>query len=828
MDAHFLWTICYFPSPRTVFSVMLKNYLVIAARSLRRHFFLSSANVVGLAVGMAVCMLIFLYIQDELSFDRMHDDAGRIVRVIEARTTAEGGEQHFTYTAGALGPELERSVPAVEQAVRMVSSWSSGRRVVQRGEARFYVGDHVFTEQGIFDMFDFEFVSGSPGGALDEPNEVVLTTESAKRYFGAEDPVGQILEVEGFADFTVTGVIDLPHNTHFEKSILFSFETLMQIEGWRNWLSGWGSTGVMTYLKLAPGTSLSSAQTAVGEAFVRHADDEMQASRAPYVQALQDIHLRSGHIDFDENRAAGSPAYLYLFGAIAFFVILIAAINYTNMATARSMQRAREIGMRKAVGAHRMQLVGQFLAESLLIAAVALILAAAIVWVTLPVFNEMAGKTLAPGIATAWPLIGGGIVIAAFVGLLAGMYPAVYISRYRPATVLRGLAGTAGGGAPLRKSLVVVQFTMSIVLIIGTLLIHNQLEYIQNKRLGFEQDQLVVVDINSGNVRSSFEAVKQEFAGVPGVANVAVSNNIPGDWKNIPQVDAVPAGQENASTVHFLGVDEDFLDTWKIDLLEGANFGRGFATDSTSLLVNETAARRLGVGVGDLISFPEDGDCANCPNAFEARVAGIVRDFHFESLHRPIGPLLLGYRTNPIDVIDYFTIRMDARSTSAVIAGLSAVGERFDPDHPFEHNFLDQRLAEFYTSEQQVRSIVGTAAMLAILIACLGLFGLAAFTAERRTKEIGIRKTLGATVGQIVALLTGDFARLVGIAFLIASPLAYLVMRWWMQDFAYHAPIGVATFLLAGGAALTLAVLTVSYQSVKAALADPVKSLRYE
>lgn len=807
---------------------MLKNYLTVAARSLRRNLFLSAANIVGLAVGLTVCMLIFLYIQDELSFDRMHDDAGRIVRVLEARTTAEDAEQHFAYTAGALGPELERTIPAVERSVRMVSSWSSGRRVVQRGETRFYVGDHVFTEQGIFDLFDLDVVSGTPVGALDEPNEVVLTTASAERYFGTEDPVGQILEVEQYGDFTVTGVIDLPNNTHFDKSILFSFETLMQIEGWRNWLTSWRSNGVMTYLKLAPGASIASAEGAVDEAFARHAGDEAKASRSPYVQSLEDVHLRSGHIDFDENRAAGSPVYLYLFGAIALFVILIAAINYTNMATARSMQRAREIGMRKAVGAHRMQLVGQFLAEALLTAALALTLASALVWMLLPAFNAMAGKSLALHLATSWPLIGGGIVIAAVVGLLAGSYPAVYVSRYRPATVLRGLAGTAGGRAPLRKSLVVVQFTMSIVLIIGTLLIHNQLEYIQQKRLGFEQDQLVIVDINSGSVRSSFETVKQEFAGVPGVENVSVSNNIPGDWKNIPQVDAVRAGQENASTVHFLGVDEDFLETWQIELLEGTNFGRGFASDSTSLLVNETAAQRLGVAVGDLIHFPEDSDCADCPNRFEARVAGVVRDFHFESLHRTIGPLVLGYRTNPIDVIDYFAIRMDARSMPAVIAGLRAVGERFDPDTPFEHNFLDQRLADFYTSEQQVRRIVGAAALLAILIACLGLFGLAAFTAQRRTKEIGIRKTLGATVGQIVALLTGDFARLVGIAFLIASPLAYIVMRWWMQDFAYQAPIGVATFLLAGGAALALAVLTVSYQSIKAAVADPVKSLRYE
>ncbi len=807
---------------------MLRNYLTVALRTLRRYPFLSVANVVGLAVGLAACILILLYIQDELSFDTMHANADRIVRIVEVREAADGAKRHYAYTSGALGPEVRRTVPAVENAARLVGAMGTGRRVVERGEARFYVGDHAFTEPAFFEMFDFRFVAGSASGALDDPQEVVLTTESAERYFGREDPIGQTIGVEGIGDFTVTGVIDLPANTHVNKSIFFSFETLLQNEDWRNYLMSWESSIVMTYLQLAPQAAASRVDAAVAGTMALLADEETARIRRPYLQPLSKIHLGSGHVDFDENRAQGSPAYLYLFGAVALFVVLIAAINYTNLSTARSMRRAREIGMRKTVGALRSQLIGQFLVESLLTTCAALTLAAGLVWVALPLFNAVAGKSMTIATMNFGPIVAGAILLTFVVGLLAGSYPALYLSRFRPATVLGGAGTIPAGTAPLRKSLVILQFTMSIALIVGTLALHEQLDFVQNTRLGFNEDRLVVVDINDGRVRNAFETVKNEFAGVSGVERVSVSNNVPGDWKNIPRVDLARAGSEQVSTVHFLGVDEDFLDTYEIDLVYGERFGRGFATDSTSVLVNETAARQLGLSIGDLVRVPGDDSCSDCPNVFEARVAGVVGDFHYQSLHLPIGPLVIGYRTNPIDVIDYFTIRMDARSVPAVIDGLRRIGERFDPDHPFEYNFLDARLADFYTSERQVRSVIGAAALLAILIACMGLFGLAAFTAENRTKEIGIRKVLGATVGQIVALLTGDFARLVGIAFLIASPLAYLATQWWLKDFAYQAPLGVSIFLIAGAASLLLAVLTVSYQSIKAALADPVTSLRYE
>ena len=801
---------------------MLKNYLKVALRSIRRHPLYASMNVVALAVGLAAFVLIALYIADELSYDRMHAQSDRIFRIVEQRANPDASVQHFAYTAGALGPALEAALPEVMTSARAVSRWSAGRRVVERGDARFYVGDQLFTEPAFFDLFDLEFVAGGPEGALDEPLETVLTEEAARRYFGDEHAVGQHVSMEGMGDLTVRGVVRMPANTHLPYNIFISFASLTQFEGWRDWLGSWRSNGVITYLMLAPEAQAAEVEEKM-RAFIRdRADEETFADRAPYLQALTDVHLRSEHVDFDENRTPGRMVYIYLFGAVAVGIVLIAAMNYMNMATARSIRRAREVGLRKVVGAGRRQLAGQFLAESTLTTLLALALGVGAVALVLPQFNQIADKAITLEMAASWPfllgLVGAGIVV----GVLAGAYPAFYLSQFRPSDALRGSA--SGRRSPVWKGIVVAQFAISITLIVATLVITRQLDYVQNKPLGFEEDQLVVVDINDGNVRSQFDVVKQEFARVPGVESVSVSNNIPGDWKNIPQVEVLVDGLTDPATVHFLGVDEDFFDTYEIRLLEGMTFRGAFEADSTSLLVNETAARSLELSVGDRVRVPNDDPA----RAYAATVIGIVEDFHFRSLHERIGPMLLGYRSNPIDVIDYFTIRFDAADVGQTIAGLRSVGERFDPDHPFEYNFLDERLADFYASERRVRRIFSAAAALAILIACMGLFGLAAYAAERRTKEIGIRKVLGATAAGLVGLMTTDFARLVGVAFVLAAPLSYLAMHFWLQDFAYRTSIGWITLFGAGAIALLLATVTVGYHALRAATADPVESLRYE
>jgi putative ABC transport system permease protein len=795
---------------------MLKNYLIVALRSIRRNSLYAVMNVGGLAIGLAACILITLYIADELSFDRMHEDADRIYRVIEERTGVHGASQHFVYTMGPLGPALESSVPGVEETVRAMSAWSTGRRSIQRGDARFFVGNQLFTEPGFFDLFDFPFVAGDPEGALEEPFEVVLTEESALMYFGDENPIGQTLSVEFIGDFTVRGVVRVPQNTHVEYSMFFSFATMTSQEDWKNWLADWSTKRVMTYVRLAPGIDPAGIDQEMMRLVESHADEETRETRRPHLQALTDIHLGSSHIDFDENRGRGHAPYLYIFGVVAVFLVLIAAINYMNMATARSMRRAREIGLRKVVGAYRRQLIAQFLAESLLTSWMALVVALLLVRAALPAFNSFADKVL----AVSFPVLLGSLVLASIVGILAGSYPALFLSKFQPASILKGSGDRRMGGARMREALVVAQFVMSIALIVATIVVQNQLEFVQSKRLGFEEQQLVVVDINDGRLRAGYASVKQEMAAVPGVVNVSVSNNVPGDWKNIAQVEIASTGEDALTRAHFFAVDEHFLETYRIELAEGRSFGGEFATDSTSVLLNETAARTLRLDVGDRLRIPAQ--------AFEADVIGIVRDFHFMSLHQPIGPMVLGFRSNPIDLIDYFTVRISGENPLATIDGLRAVGERFDPDHPFELNFLDQRLMDFYTRETRVRQIFGASAALSILIACLGLFGLAAFTTEVRTKEIGVRKVLGASVTDIVSLLSRDLARLVVIAFVLAAPLAYLVMRWWLQDFAYRTDMGPSTFAAAGILAFVTAMATVSYHSIKAATADPVKNLRYE
>lgn len=799
---------------------MLRSYFLVAFRSVRRHPLYALMNVVGLAVGLAAFVLIALYIEDELSYDGMHSDAANIYRIVEARSTPDEGDKHFAYTAGTLGPELEASLPEVTTSVRGISRFASGRRVVERGDTRLYVGDQLFTEPAFFELLDFPFLVGNRDGALDEPLEVVLTTESARTFFGQEDPTGKTLTMEGVGDLTVRGVVDVPENTHIGYSLFVSFETLLQFEGWRNFLGSWGSSAVMTYVALDPSADPSAVQAKMQQLFRNRVDAEDAVARSPYLQPIRDIHLRSAHIEFDENRAPGRMVYLYLFGAVAVCVVLIAAMNYMNMATARSMRRAREVGMRKVVGARRNQLVAQFLAESVITTLVALGVSGGMVVAALPAFNQLANKSIELDLAAHWPvalvILGGATVV----GIVAGAYPAFFLSKFRPSTVLRGSGATRAGRSPVWKGVVVTQFALSITLIVATLVVSSQLEFIQTKKLGFDEQQLVVVDINDGAVRSQFDVVKEEFARVPGVQSVSVSNNVPGDWKPIPQVEVARTGSRELVTGHFLGVDETFLTTYEIQLTDGRGFSGRLGSDSTSVLLNQTAAALLKAGIGDQVHIPED--------EYEATVIGIVEDFHFASLHNQIGPMLLGYRSNPIDVIDYFSIRFDAANLAGTLQGLRSVGERFDPEHPFEYNFLDERLADFYTSEERVRRIFGAAAALAIIIACLGLFGLAAYSAEQRTKEIGIRKTLGATAASIVALMTTDFARLVAIAFVFAAPISYLAMGFWLRDFAYRTSVELTTLLLAGAAALFLAVLTVGFQALRAAMTDPVDSLRHE
>jgi putative ABC transport system permease protein len=810
---------------------VFKNHLKIAVRNLRKHKEYSLINIIGLAAGLACCILILLYVLDELNFDAFHKKADRIYRVVEIKQSPDLGEQHSALTAGTVGPALVSELPEIANSVRLLNPFT--RRTVQHGETRFYEADHLFTEPSFFELFDFALAQGDPKTALRDPKSVVLTAEAARKYFGDEEPYGKTLMVEQLGDFKVTGVLRaMPRNSHLNFSMLFSFATLEAIDGWKRFMNTWDSDGFITYVLLKE--DHAAVPPAKLAAFVnQHKAKEFGVTRSLYLQPLRQIHFYSSHIQIRRNENKGEIAYVYIFSAIAIFIVLIACINYMNLATARSMHFAKDVGIRKAVGAHRGQLIGQFLSESILFAFVAFLIAYATVELILPAFNAFTGKKLQLGFSASSLLLLGLGLMTLLVGVVSGSYPSFYLSRFQPAFVLKGSFKTGAGNILLRRGLVVAQFVLSIVMIVATLVVSRQMRYVREKRLGFEKEQMLVIDINSGNARRNFQTMKAEFAQIPAVRGVSVSSRVPGEWKNIVEIEALPEGapESEIRTMSFIGIDEDFLATFGVDLMAGRNFLPEVATDSAAILLNEAAAQMFGgeAVVGKRLQIPlsqSPGDAPAPP--FQGLIIGIVKDFHFRSLYEKIDPLVLGHCNNPFQLIDYFTLKIDGRDIPATLAAAQRINERFDPSHPFEYNFLDARLKDFYVADQKVGRLFGIAAALAILIACLGLFGLASYTAEQRTKEIGVRKVLGASAPHIVLLLSKDIAKLMLIAFIIASPLAYYAMNKWLQDFAYKIDVGWSTFGLAGILTLAIALLTVSYQAIKAALANPVDSLRYE
>ncbi len=813
---------------------MLKNYLKIALRNIRRQPGYSAINVGGLAIGMVACMLILFYILDELSFDRFNTNNSRLFRVVELQTNPEGGEMHTGFTAGPVGPAMVQDMPEVEQAVRLVGRYSMGRRTVEKGENRFYEEHYFFTEPALFELFDFHWIQGNPENALTEPKSVVLTEKARLQYFGDQNPVGQTLFFEGLDDLLITGVIENPpHNSHLDFNFLVSYSTLEGLEGWNTWLETWDSSRILTYLLLKDAADAPALEAKFPAFMKQYQAERFGVERLIYLQSVAAIHFNSLHIDAEENDHEGNLAYIYIFFFLALFLLLIASVNYINLATAQAMKRAREVGVRKALGAHQKQLVGQFLGESGFITALAFLIALIGLYLFLPIFNQLSGKQIELSFQTESIVFGGVIGVLFLVWFFTGGYPAFYLSRFQPVGVLKGQFKAGPKASRFRQVLVVTQFSLCIALIIGTFAISNQLDYMQNKHLGYASDAQIAVDINSGSARAGFESMKNELMQVPSVQQVSVSSNIPGDWKDIPLVEARIGGATNdaSHSMYFIGADNDFLSTFEIPLVSGRNFSDAFVTDSTAVLLNETAASLLGIAepAGQIVEIPRPvSGTASETFQYQVRVIGIVKDFHYKSLHDRIAPLMIGYWSNPVDVIDYFTIKVQTADLASTILQLRGVGEKYDPDHPFEYNFLDDRLEDFYRTETRINLLFSIAAALAIFIACLGLLGLAAFSAEQRIKEIGVRKVLGASLGHIVKLMTGDFLKLVVIAFVIGAPFAFWALSTWLETFAYKTSIGIGTLAITFVLSVGIAFFTVLYQSLKAALSDPVKTLRYE
>ena len=797
---------------------MWRNYLKIALRNLGRYKGHTGINVAGLAVGMACCVLIFLFVQDERRFDRFHDNADRIYRVVNERH-AEDNVSHRAATPPAMGPTLAREFPEVLQATRF---FSLGKTLVERDDQQFFERHFWMADSTVFDVFSFRLLQGDPQTALTAPYALVLSQSMARKYFGEADPMGQTLVISGRNTFTVTGVMaDLPAQSHMAVNFLGSFATMKHFTSEAR-LQNWIWQQFYTYILLPDGHDPAQLEAKLPAFIARFADPETSTrgfNYRTYLQPLNEVYLYSANLRFDFS-PRGDVTYVYAFSIIAFFILLIACFNFMNLATARSTQRAREVGMRKVIGAQRGQLVRQFLGESVLLALGALGLAAALAALALPAFNTFTGKALSLNPGLLLGMLGAGLAV----GLFAGSYPAFFLSAFRPIEVLKGAGGSRGSGfSAVRKGLVVTQFALSTVLIIGAAVVFRQLDYIQTKKLGFDQEQVVVLPIR-GDIDENLETVKAELLRHPGIVAATASWGTPGGV--VPGDDIRLPGNDNTWPTVVFTVDHDYLDAYGMELAAGRSFSRNFPADtSAAFILNETAVRDLGWSLDEAVGQEIWWDEWSRDAVKKGRVVGVVKDFHYNSLHQAVGPLVMHIYPS---AFGHVSVRIRPEEVTATLGVLEQTWKTWAPGWPFEYYFLDEDLAEMYQAEQKAGQLAALFALLAVLIACLGLFGLAAFSAEQRTKEIGIRKVVGASASSIVLLLSKEVTRLVIVAFVVAVPVAYLAMQRWLDTFVYRVEMSWWIFLMAGALTLAIAFLTVGYQAVKAALGDPVKALRYE
>jgi putative ABC transport system permease protein len=793
---------------------MLKNYLKIALRNLRKQSVYSFINVTGLAVGMACFILIFIYVKDELGYDRYHEKAGQIYRLVGDLDRNDHRPQSAA-TGPPMAPAMRDEFPQILNAARIAPA--SRRRdqvLVSHQQRRFYEKRLGYADASVFDIFTFPLVKGDPKTALAEPYTMVISEALAAKYFGNEEPLGKTLTVENEAEYKITGVLkDMPQNSHFRFDFIASFESLKEDYG--GMYDCWWCRMAYTYL-LLPRDVLPEAIEKQFPAFLKKHIGPRAESMQLRLQPLVDIHLRSSLSD--EIEPGGNLAYLYILATVGVFILLLACTNYTNLATARSAQRAKEVGVRKVVGANRKQLVWQFLGEAIMLAALALPLAVVLVEWSLPTFNELTGKTLHFTYLNNWRVLLGLIVVALLAGLISGGYPAFFLSQIQPAKVLKGQGDAGARVSVLRSTLVVVQFTFSISLVIATIVVFDQLDYLHSKRLGFDKEQVVVIPLRDFESSRSYESLKSALLQNPAIVSVSAASQIPPERLLDLEVwpgDEKETGKRRMKTVV---VDYGFFETLGISIVEGRTFSKSFGTDAAGFVLNESAMEAFGwkSAVGRRFG-------AAWSNKSGA-VIGVVKDFHFESLHQKIEPMVFFME----DWYQYIVVRLRSADYAATLAFMREQWQKIAPHRPFEYSFLDEEFDKLYKSEERIGKLFGYFTGLAIFIAGLGLFGLAAFAAERRTKEIGIRKVLGASVAGIAALLSKEFVRFVAVANLIAWPAAYYAMSRWLQNFAYRVNIGWWVFALAGGLALLIALLTVSTQAIKAALANPVEALRYE
>ncbi|NHA03093.1 FtsX-like permease family protein [Mucilaginibacter sp. HC2] len=808
---------------------MIKNYIKTAFRDLQKNKGFTAINILGLALGLATCLLIILYVVDELSYDRYNTKANRIYRVNEDLKLGDNSVK-YAVCMPPLAKTLKTEYPYVENTVRLknAGSWH-----VKKGNSNILENRLVYADPSLFDVFTLPMIEGSPSSALTEPNSVVITESTAKKYFNSVNAIGKTLVFNDNTPFKVTGVIhDVPKQSHF------NFDFFLSMSTWPDSRSNeWLRSDYNTYVLLKNSTDAGKLAASFPELLRKFSGAQMQADMNMSIDAfeksgsffrmnlipLTDIHLKSSLSG--ELGPNGTTQYIYIFSAIAIFILLIACVNFMNLSTARSSNRAREVGVRKVLGSDRKHLIAQFLTESVLVTFVATLLAFTAALFLLPLFNQLSGKELAINSQSLVWIIPSLLFISLFVGAIAGAYPAFYLSAFQPVDVLKGKLAAGFKGGRLRSFLVVFQFSISIFLIIGTLVIYNQLNYIQTKNLGYNRNQVLIVQ-NVFELNKQAKIFKQEVKEIPGVMNATMTGFLPtSNWKStaIYYKDAT-LDQKKSLFPQSWEIDEDYVKTLDMKMVAGRSFSKDMPTDSTGIILNESAAKFLGFNDVNKILYRSQGGKNTLDNVKQYHVVGIVKDFNFSSLRESIGPVVmtLGENTGALSV------KVDTKNLSALLSQIKDRWKELSPNVQINYSFMDQEFDASYRTEQRTGQIFIVFTSLAIVIACLGLFGLAAYAAEQRTKEIGIRKVLGASVSAIAGMLSKDFIKLVFISILIASPLAWYLMNKWLQDFAYRINIQWWVLVLAGMAALFIAVITVSFQSIKAAVANPVDSLKNE
>jgi len=792
---------------------MIKNYFKIALRNLYRHKGFTILNISGLAIGMTAGFLVLLYVAFELSYDNMHSKTDSIYRVV-ANIDTPSEKIEAGIAAWAVGPNIEKEFPEILKSTRILNEDFT---IVKDGTK--FVEDHVIAvDSAFFEIFDFELIKGDKSQVLKRPNSLVISETIATKYFDFVDPIGQNMVIEGFDNpAIVTGVMkDISENSHIQADIIVSMITYTAPPSNRD--EQWSNYDPSIYILTANGTNPKNLETKFPNFLEERTGDEMRESKmfvTLFLEPFKDVYLKSDR----GSSISGSINNVYVFSIIGIFILLIASINFINLATARSVERAKEVGIRKVIGADKNQLAFQFIGESIIICTIAFFVAVGLTALGLPYFNDLAGKTISTGVFAEPINVLYLFLLALVIGAIAGIYPAIVLSSFKPISVLKGGFSTGTKGILLRKSLVVVQFTISIALIIGTIVIYNQMRFMQNQDLGFNKEHTIVIPTEIGNNQ---EALKTSFSQIPGVKGTSLTSSVPGSGNSAAYSEIEnQQGDLQIANLDLYFVNEDYIQQLGMDIIAGRGFSRNFVSDSSqAMIINEKAVSLLGY------SNAQDAIGAKYQQwGSNGEVIGVVKDFNFKSLQDEISPLTM--RLDPTET-NIITIKIDAANTAQTIASIESAWQSMMPGDPLEYYFLDDLFNNQYRSEEQFEGLFMSFALLAIFISCLGLLGLAAYSTIQRKREIGIRKIVGASVSSIVNLLSKEFIKLVGIAFVISAPIAWYLMHGWLENFAYKIDIKWWMFVVAGLGSMVIALVTVGFQAIKAATSNPVESLRTE